>query len=542
VSDSSRQPLSPDETASLMEAVFEQASVGIGIVALDGTFLRVNPMICNICGLPADAMIGRRLTDVVHPDDRARVELVLRQLKDGALARAVLHHRMVFREGEVRDVKVSASAIKDPGGEVSRLVGVVEDVTEHKQALQERARLEVKIRHAQKLESLGVLAGGIAHDFNNLLVGMLGNASLAALDVPADSPAHRYLEDIERTANRASGLARQMLAYSGRGRFLVERLDLGQLVKEMVHLLEASLARNATLRLDLDAALPPVDVDATQIRQVVMNLITNASDALGEDAGTIEVTTELRDCDRDSLAATYLDEDLPPGRYVVLRVCDSGCGMTREVAERIFDPFFTTKFQGRGLGLAAVLGIVRGHRGALRVVSEEGKGTTLEILLPAAAGPHAAGPVEETSDTDRLDIVDGGRILLVDDEPGVRGVARAMLEHLGYEVVEAVDGRDAVEQFGGDPQGFAGVLLDLTMPRMDGEQCFGELRRIRPDVRVLLSSGYNEQELETRFVGHGLAGFIQKPYRVSALGKAMGAAIGHTGADSDSDSGPGPGA
>ena len=507
------------------QSVFEQAGVGIGLVALDGTFLRVNPAICNICDRSGEELVGRPLADVVHPDDRERVGRSFELLASGELEQLTMEHRMVCGGGGVRDVRVSGARILDAHGRILRLVGVVEDITDHNRALAERSRLEAKIGHAQKLESLGVLAGGIAHDFNNLLVGMLGNASLALLDLPRESPARGYLCDIEKTATRAGELARQMLAYSGRGRFLVERLDLGALVQEMVHLLEASISKKATLRFDLAPGLPPVDMDTTQIRQVVMNLITNASDALGEDTGVISLTTGAMECDRAYLSATYLDEDLPEGLYVYLEVADDGCGMLPEVAARIFDPFFTTKFQGRGLGLAAVLGIVRGHQGAVRVTSEEGGGTSIVVLLPAPTGVVEADVVDDTTDVDLDSLSASGRILVVDDEPGVRTVARHMLERLGYEVVEAVDGTDAVRRFREDPGGFRGVLLDLTMPRMDGEECFQELRRIRPDVRVLLSSGYNQQELIVRFTGEGLAGFIQKPYRIASLGKAVTAAL-----------------
>jgi len=517
------------EQEAEFRSVFEHAAVGIGIIAMDGTFLRANPMFGRMCGLAPAELEGRSLMDVVHPEDRLRVGGTLEQVATGEIEQVVIEHRMVWREGEIIDVRVSAAPIRGVDGRVARMVGVVEDVTERNRAVRERVDLEAKIRHAQKLESLGVLAGGIAHDFNNLLVGMLGNASLALMELAPGAAARPFVQDIEKTATRAGELARQMLAYSGKGRFLVERLELGQLVEEMVHLIEASISKKAALRYEFAPGLPGVDVDATQLRQVVMNLITNASDALGETSGTIHVSTGVKDCDRAFLRSTYLDEDLPAGTYVYLEVSDTGCGMSAPVRSRIFDPFFTTKFQGRGLGMAAVLGIVRGHRGALQVSSEEGRGTTIRVLLPTATG---TAEDTETSSFDLAVLETGGRILLVDDEQTVRTVARHMLERLGYEVVEATDGEDAVRIFGEDPGAFSGVLLDLTMPKMDGEVCFRELRHIRPGVRVLLSSGYNEQDLIARFAGQGLAGFIQKPYRVAALGKALARAL-HPGSPTE---------
>ncbi len=390
---------------------------------------------------------------------------------------------------------------------------------------EERLALEAKVQQAQKLESLGVLAGGIAHDFNNLLVGILGNADLALLDLPPESPARQSVRDIEVAARRATELVRQMLAYSGKGRFVVEPLDLGLVVEEMLHLLEASVSKKAHLRLDLAPGLPRVEGDATQLRQVLMNLILNASDAIGDRSGVVSVRTGAMRCDRAYLDGSFMASDAPAGPYVFVEVSDTGVGMERATIERIFDPFFSTKFTGRGLGLAAVLGIVRSHRGAIKVRSELGRGTTVRVLLPPAADERVAGSALQ-GETARAPTARAGVVLLVDDEETVRAVGRAMLARLGFEVVAARDGREAVEVFASDPRRFACVLLDLTMPRMDGDECFRRLRELRPEVRVVLSSGYNEQELLARFAGKGLAGFIQKPYHIDELAAALDRVLG----------------
>ena len=380
---------------------------------------------------------------------------------------------------------------------------------------EERKNLEEQVQHAQKLESLGVLAGGIAHDFNNLLMGILGNASLVLMDLPPESPARPGVLDIEQTAKRAAELVRQLLAYSGKGKFVVEPITLSALVAEMVHLLELTVSKNVSLTLELEQGALAIHADATQLRQVVVNLITNASDALDDESGVVCVRTGTMVCDRQFLSETYLDDDLPNGMYAYIEVSDTGCGMDRETQSKIFDPFFTTKFSGRGLGLAAVLGIVRSHCGAIKVYSEPGQGTTLKVLFPVveSESPRSRPEVQAEATVRGA----GRAVLVVDDEETVRRVAGRMLRRLGFEVVAAEDGQQALDLFQSSPDRFALVLLDFTMPRMGGETCFRHLRELEPSVPVILSSGHNEQELAARFTGKGVNGFIQKPYQLAAL-------------------------
>ena len=407
----------------------------------------------------------------------------------------------------------------DEKGEFDFQFGVGIDITERKRAEEERRELEAQVQQAQKLESLGVLAGGIAHDFNNLLVGILGHADLALDQLSPASPARPCVKDIETAAKRAADLTRQMLAYSGKGRFVIERLDLNEVVAEMTHLLEVSISKKAIPKYNYADNLPAIEADGTQIRQVIMNLITNASEALGDRSGVISISTGAMECDRAYLSGTYLDEELPDGVYVYLEVTDTGCGMDEETCRKIFDPFYTTKFTGRGLGLAAVLGIMRGHKGALKVQSEPGRGTTFKILLPAVGEPAAA--VREAPPRAR-GWHGTGTVLLVDDEETVRTVGRQFLERAGFSVLTAADGPEALELFREHADDIVCVVLDLTMPHMGGEEAFRKLRDIRADVRVIMSSGYNEQEVTQRFAGAGLAGFIQKPYRGSELLAKLG--------------------
>ena len=390
----------------------------------------------------------------------------------------------------------------------------------------ERIKLERKLLETQKLESLGVLAGGIAHDFNNLLTGILGNSSLASLELAESSPIHDYLGQINQSSLRAADLCKQMLAYSGRGRFVVQKIDLNRLVDETTHLLQVSISKHAMMQFNFAAGLPSIEADATQLRQVVMNLVINASEAIGAKSGVIGLTTGLVRADRAYLGGTFAAQDLAEGNYVTLEVSDNGCGMNAETLARIFDPFFSTKFTGRGLGLAAVLGIMRGHHGALKVYSEPGRGTTFKLLFPCAAGvADPTRPVIQAKPSWRGQ----GKVLVVDDEETIRTTALRMLKVLGFESELASNGREAVEALRAKPGSYALVLLDLTMPVMDGEQAFTELRQVQPDLRVVLMSGYNRQEAVARFTGKGLASFLQKPFSMEALTEVMQGVLGPEG-------------
>lgn len=393
----------------------------------------------------------------------------------------------------------------------------------HRLAQEERNAFEAKLQHTQKLESLGVLAGGIAHDFNNLLMAIIGNAELALMDISHANPARKSVMEIETVSRRAADLCRQMLAYSGKGKFVVEPISLNDVISEIGHMLGVSIPKNVVLRYNLTDNLPAVEADASQMRQVLMNLVINAAEAIGESDGIITVSTCSVYCDQHYFEKTNINENLPNGDYVGIEVADTGEGMDNATVARIFDPFFTTKFTGRGLGLAAVLGIVRGHHGALKVYSEPGKGTTFKVLLPASkkdAIAYEAESIQESS------WISSGTVLLVDDEEVLLTVTSKMLARLGFDVLTAKDGVEALEVYKENMDGITCVIMDLTMPNMNGEECFRELRRINETVRVILCSGFNEQDATQRFVGKGLAGFIQKPYRFSTLSAKLQEVLG----------------
>lgn len=397
------------------------------------------------------------------------------------------------------------------------LMATVRDITASKQAEAERQSLERQVQHAQKLESLGVLAGGLAHDFNNILHLILGNVHHIKKIVTDLSPARPFVENIERSTRRASALTRQMLAYAGKGSFAIQMLDLGVLVGEIAGLIQASISKKVQLRLNLASDLPPVEADAAQIQQVAMNVILNATEALNEErGGEVAVSTSALYCTEDDLRDNRSLFSAPAGDYVCLEVSDTGCGMDEETQERLFDPFFTTKFMGRGLGMSAVLGIVRAHKGVIMVRSAPGAGTTVRILLPAAARV-ASLPADGLPASSAARPPHAGAILFVDDEPDMLELGAMTIEQMGYRVFMAADGLDALELFKERSGDIGCVLLDLSMPRMDGVQTLVELRRIRPDIPVILASGYAESELQTRLAGLEVNALIEKPFDFDKL-------------------------
>ena len=495
--------------------IFDVVPTPLTLSEMNGVLLSCNDAFCVQTGFAREEVIGRDLGKLSlweKPEQRVSMyeRLSLGLPVDG------IEFTLKRKDGQVRVMQGSARVFDLPGRKLT--LTAARDLTDQR-------NLEQQMLHSQKLESLGVLAGGIAHDFNNLLTGILGNADLAKMEMSPLAPACTSLEGIEVAARRAADLCRQLLAYSGRGRFVIQAVDLQELVEEMGHLLSISISKKVVLKYHFSKDLPTIEVDATQVRQVVMNLIVNASEAVGERSGVISITTGLAHCDDAYLHGCFGADGIAEGDYVYLEVADTGHGMDKATQDRIFDPFFSTKFTGRGLGLAAVLGIVRGHKGAIKVYSEPNRGTTFKLLFPASDSRPRRMTVEHAADAGYSR---KGAVLLVDDEETIRNLARRMLERSGFKVLVAEDGRVAVELFRTKQADICLVVLDLTMPHLDGEACYRELRQIQPDVKVILSSGYNEQDVVNRFAGKGLAGFVQKPYTSQDLLAKIGEALSST--------------
>ena len=497
-------------------------SMGDTLVVLnpDLTIRTVNPALLGLVGRTREELLGQSM-DILLPRRERRL---LAGLADEEPERGVAPFRLenvetayVTSDGTPIPVLLSITALLDAGGDLLGAVCVASNLTETKRAEEERRRLEERIQYAQKLESLGILAGGIAHDFNNLLVGVLGNAELLREDMPQTSPLRDRADDIIASAKRAAELSRQMLAYSGQGRFVVEAVDLSKVVLELWELLTATVSRRIRINRVLEPGLD-VECDPSQLRQILMNLVTNAAEAIGDGEGTIEVRTGSMRCDEAYLSGADVTGALTSRTYAFLAVYDSGCGMDESTRRRIFDPFFTTKFLGRGLGLAAAMGIVRGHQGALKVYTEPGKGSCFRVLLPLAT--RASEPDSEEED-DHDAPVGSGLVMLADDEESVLKLGEEYLRRFGFDVVTARDGVDAVEVFRKHADEIVAVLLDVTMPRMSGAEALNEIRAIRSEVPILLSSGYSEQIAGVALTDRQAVGFIQKPYERSALRRKL---------------------
>ena len=480
------------------------SSIGDGVMTVDrqGRITYLNAVAERCTGWRSDEALGRNFKDCyVTLGESERIE-----------GEVHVPCTLLSRNGEQRTIEEVWSPIEDKNSMEEGHVIVFRDVTV-------KRYMERQLQRAQKLESLSVLAGGIAHDFNNLLTVVLGHAELALNEISPMSPAHGSLTEITSAARRAADLSLQMLSYTGKTVFTPERVGLSELVGEMAHLLKTAIPKKVEMALNLEPGLPPIQADKTQIREIVMTLIINASEALGDRSGAIAVSVGATRCDEEFLRNTELHDDLLPGLYVHLKVTDTGIGMDEKTRSRIFEPFFSTKFTGRGLGLAAVLGIVRAHKGTIKVCSEPGKGTTFEVLFPSLG---------EGEDTTRKSVpsppADGrsqGTILLVDDDESLIALGARMLEHLGFTVLTASDGLQAVERYRERGKEIDLVLMDLTMPRMDGAEAFGELRRLNPDVRVVLASGYAEDDMSSRFEGRTPSGMIQKPYTLAKLRETL---------------------
>jgi two-component system cell cycle sensor histidine kinase/response regulator CckA len=510
------------ETEERLKATFEHANVGIAHVDMDLRFINVNPRFTEFLGYSVEELTGLKVNDVTHPDDIVRNIDLFKRARQGEINTYQMEKRYIRKDKTIVWGSLSVSVVFGVDGNPLYLIGVLNDITSRKEAEEEQRKFESQVQQTQKLESLGVLAGGIAHDFNNLLTGILGNASLAGVELQESSNTRKLLGEIETSALRAAELTSQLLAYAGKGRFVISSLSLNKLAAEMADLLGAAVSKKAVFEHHYAEHLPPVEADATQIRQVVMNLITNASDALGEGTGKITLSTGTISSDNDAFEGAFPGTDAPRGTYVYLEVSDTGAGMPEDIHHRIFDPFFSTKFTGRGLGLAAVLGIVRSHRGFIKVKSRPGEGSTITVLLPAS---REATLFSDVTPPPSVTWSGSGTILLVDDEPTVVNVAKAMIEKTGFQVLIATNGLEGVEMLKKHAEEITAVVLDMTMPVLDGESALGEMLKIRPDLKVLMSSGYDEQDATRKLHGKRLVGFIKKPFlfpdMVSKLRKAI---------------------
>jgi PAS domain S-box-containing protein len=452
-------------------------------------FFEVNDVACRQLGYSREALLGMTVRDVDSPSSRADIPAVMRELQQGGTVLFQQVHRT--RDGRDLPVEIHARSLVFQGRPA--VLSVVRDISDRLRQERERERLEQQLQQTQKLESLGVLAGGIAHDFNNLLMAVMGHAELALELLGPDSSVDVNLRAIRDASARGAELCHEMLAYAVQGSLASEPFDLNPVLEEMMVLLRASIPKSIQLVLDPEPALPWLEGNVTQIRQVLMNLVINASDAIGSQSGEIRIRTGLRDDAHDPLADLQVGDTYTPGRHVCVEVRDNGCGMDAHTMEHLFEPFFTTKFTGRGLGMSAVLGIVKSHHGAIRVTSEPGQGSTFTVSLPAfdASTDARVTLAPAPRETGALGAL---TVLVADDEDSVLFVAQQMLEHLGHRVVTATNGAEAVELYRANAGEIDLVMLDMTMPVMDGVQALNSLKALDPGLRVVLSSGYTKPQ------------------------------------------------
>jgi two-component system, cell cycle sensor histidine kinase and response regulator CckA len=487
-----------------------------------GTCRYVSPASGRMLGYRPEEMVGCAGDAFLHPDDREAMGEAHRRLVAGEIPAVTIPHRLRTREGGFREVETVASAVPDGRGEVRQVLRVTRDVTERKET-------ESRAFESRRLETVGLLAGGVAHEFNNLLVGIHGTVEMLSLLLAGNEEAGKYLAIIERLGNRAVELTRQLLAYARQGPLSPRVLSLSRLVAEEVPVLRAALPSSVEIVMEPDEGSPYVLADPIQVKQVVMTLCLNASEAMPA-GGTLTLRTRREDAPPDGprdatrRAGRGIERRVSSGgdrrgAWSVVEVSDTGRGMDAATVARIFEPFYSTKFIGRGMGLAAVRGIVETHGGAVTVRSEVGSGTTFAVAFPAA---EVRPPGEERPE--EVPAPGRGTILVADDEEDVRSVVRAMLESLGYSVLEARDGREAVDLFRERRTGIDLVLLDMMMPGMTGAEAFAEMRRISPMARGLLASGYNVGG-EREVAESGFEAFLQKPFRRSELGRQIGRAL-----------------
>lgn len=492
----------------------------ISLHDISGRYLYASPAANRMLGFRPEEMIGCGGEVFLPPEEQETMREANRRLAAGEVPALTIHHRLRRKNGGFTEVETVCSAVRGGGISPSQILRISRDITERKM-------METRLFESQKLETIGMLAGGVAHEFNNLLMGIAGAAEMLSLLLAGNDETTGYLATIDRMGSRAAELTRQLLAYAGQGRQSPDIVSINRIIREDTPVLKSTLPPSVEVRLELDEDAPTILADVLQIKQGIMSLCLNAAEAM-PDGGILTLRTRVEQIPSGGLSAgegterAVSSDALSPRRKLVLEVSDTGSGMDAETASRIFEPFYSTKFVGRGMGLAAVRGIVESHDGLIRVTSEVGKGTTFSLTFPAVVGES---PVEERGET--FPLCGTGTILIADDEDDVRSMVRAMLESFGYRVLEACDGREAVDLYREKSGEIDLVLLDMMMPRMTGEEAFAEIRSISSSARAVLASGYDERGRISEVVASGFSGFLRKPFRRRELGQKVSEALGN---------------
>ena len=514
--------------------VFEAAPLGIAIADHDGYFIETNNAFHRLLGYDPQEAKELTFVDITHPEDRQETTRLSLEVRNGTINAYETEKRYLKKNGDYLWAIVRATAIRDDQGKLQYWLGIIEDVTERKKAKEaleesekryrnilesiqdeekERKRLESQVQQAQKMEAIGTLAGGIAHDFNNLLMGFQGNVSLMMMDIEEDHPHQEFLRNMENYVKRGSELTRQILGFARGGKYEVKSTDINALIDKSADMFGRT-KKEIIIHKKLQEDLWSVNVDRGQIEQVLLNLFVNAWQAMPSGGNlflqTDNVTLEEHDYDKPYA--------IRPGKYVRISVSDTGVGMDKATRERIFEPFFTTKAVGRGtgLGLASTYGIIKNHGGIINVYSEKGHGATFKIYLPASGKQLIKEKIRHEA------VLTGSEmILLVDDEEMVADIGKDMLEKLGYKIVVATGGNEAIKLLKTIRNQVNLVILDMIMPDMSGGETFNRLRAIKPDVKILLSSGYSLNGQASEIMQRGCNGFIQKPFNMKQISRKI---------------------
>lgn len=511
-----RQAAETDLRAKMdWERTFDAVPDLIAIIDIHHTITRVNKAMADRCGLTAEELVGRKCYEVVHGLHDAPFCCPASSLiQDGAV-----HNKEVEEKSLNGVFDVTVSPLTEESGHVTAWVHVMRDITERKNAEKERQDLLQQFQQAQKLESLGVLAGGIAHDFNNILTIILGHCFMVKEGVESGITTKSHVEQIEGAASRAADLCRQMLAYAGKSPMLKAQINLWLLVDEMVKMLQSAIKKNVVIQLDLKRDVPAISGDNSQIQQVVMNLIINAAESIGDQNGSVKVVLDKTIIRAAHPEIDFMGTVIPPRSYARLEVSDTGCGVDEDTKKRMFEPFFTTKLTGRGLGMSAVLGIIKSHDGALQLASSLGAGTTFKVYFPL---PDQDGAVESEGEAGQLSSgLAGGTILLVDDEEALRAIGSVLLNAIGFATKTAANGREAIKIYREYGRDIDLVLLDFVMPEMGGVETYHLLRQISPALPIVFCTGYSNEIIPDDMALDEHTIFIQKPYKLDQLRGAI---------------------
>ncbi|MBN1878653.1 PAS domain S-box protein [bacterium] len=502
-----------------LETFFKSTQDLIFVIGQDYKILELNPITTRLLGFSEQDLIQSTFLDLICNDQREQIHHML----SGSAEQPMIEISAPFitRNGELIDMETHITPGQWNG--LPAFFAVSRDITERIRSDALRTKLERQLQQSQKLESLGIMAGGVAHDFNNILMAMLGYTELGLNKLPESSAVHQHLLQLQKNIHRASDLTRQMLAYAGKASFIMEPIDLPRLVMELSDLIKASISRQIKVIYEFSPDLPPIKGDPNQIQHVVMNLLINASEAIGDQSGVIRIAASMITLNDDGDSLHLWPTIISPGNYLLMTIADTGCGMNSETLSRVFEPFFTTKFTGRGLGLASVQGIVLGHKGTIRVSSTLGKGTVFEMLLPVAEFYN-----KETNNLQEQTIRSwhgDGTVLLAEDEDDLRDIGSEMLETMGLRVYPAKDGQEAIDIFIGNHSEIDLVLLDLTMPVKSGAEVLQLIRQKQPKCKVVLTSGFSKEDVIVRFKDRDINGFLSKPYSFEELKKTVFDAI-----------------